>query len=360
MGASTSSLLNHEKSTTQSASSDTSARTLTTNMNPSPPLPLPSKDSPFLDSDVTTYILEFLDRTSFITAAAVSKAFRDTIIPRQKHISLGCFRSYESMKQMGFTGATFFSGRLCELVTNEVLADLPQRYPRLVSVDLSGCRNITVSGVKNLVNGLGERLEVLVVRRVPTDYDGGDATEDIVQLVSTDAPCLKSLSLVVSNECPYDVLQTLNGNASLQSLRVEFLCKSKLEFDKRFMSFVLTPPVLPKGLSQLRHLDIQTEVQSFFDWSELTKAEYPNLVSLTITDWQQHSDLDSTLSAEYIISLLSKAPNAQCLKIRKVSKKSKLYLERKEQEQLLDAFLTSRYIAFLGADGSPSVVSFGE
>ena len=85
------------------------------------------------------HILSFLDGNSFVTAAAVSRAFRNVIAPRQRNVSISGFHSYENMKQMNFTAATFFSGRDSELVANNVLADLAESFPRLNSVDLSGC-----------------------------------------------------------------------------------------------------------------------------------------------------------------------------------------------------------------------------
>lgn len=310
---------------------------LTSKMNRThvpPPLPIPSKERPALDTDVTAYILDFLDPVSFITSAGVSKAFRDAVIPRQRNVSLGCFHSYESMKKMGFTGAVFFSGRLCNLVTNDVLADLPVSFPNLARVDLSGCRNITSRGVKSLIDGLGNRLEALVLRFVPDDDDGKRcALHDIVHHLVSKAPRLKSLSLVLYPETQHDALQPLNNNSSIRNL--------KLEFERG-------PFELPTNLPKLKQLDILTEVHCIFDWSQLTRVNYPSLTSLVIADWKNDSlisPVEITLCAEYIISILSPKAASQeaiskSLTVRKVSRTSKLYKERNEQEALLEAFLT--------------------
>lgn len=298
-----------------------------------PPLPIPSKWHPALDGDVTTYILEFLDPVSFIRAAVVSKAFRDAVIPRQKNVDLGCFRSYDSMKQLRFTGAVFFSGRLCNLVTNDVLADLPVSFPNLARVDLSGCRHITSKGVKSLINGLGNRLEALVLRSVPRDNDSGKcALHGIVRHLVSKAPNLQSLSLALSTKSRHNALRPLDGNSSIRSL--------KLVFEGG-------PFSLPISLPKLERLEILTEVHSVFDWSELTKVNYPSLSSLVIADWKHpRYNLpydETTFCADYIISMLSKAPReaSKSFTLLKVSKQSKLYKQRNEQEVLLEDFFTS-------------------
>jgi len=315
-----------------------------------PPLPLPSEVAPLLDADVTSHILDFLDDFSFMRASAVSRAFRDAIIPRQRNVTISGFPSYERMKQLDFSGAVFFSGRLCELVTNDVLADLATSFPRLKRVDLSGCRKISVTGVRSLVEGMGTRLEYLALRHVENDLACSEPPLQPLSLtrILSSAPSLQSLSLVLSDECTEESLQPLNGKTSL--------CTLKVQFEGRHASFSL-----PANLPNLKHLEILTEFHSAFDWRELMRVDYPSLTSMVITDWQGGGLViprELTLSAESLIALLSKAPRMKSLTTRKISQGSTFYRELEDQKQLLLAFLNERDIELFGPDGSRSAANF--
>lgn len=307
-----------------------------------PPLPLPSQSLPILDADVTHIITSFLDGESFITATAVSRAFRNALIPRQRQVSISRFHSYESMKQMNFSGATFFSGRDSLLVTNKVLADLAESFPRLNSVDLSGCPNINVNGIKMLVKGLGPRLRSFTMIRTKVTQRNGDKrmTGAIITTVSA-APNLESLKLVLPTKCGAESLQSLNAKSSLRKLGLMF-AGSK-------------PVSLPRNLPQLISLSVWTDFESGFEWSELTKVDYPNVRSLVVTDCQVDGSPcpnDRRLSAEALVSIMSKSRHMEDLTIRLISPWSKLHLERTEQMAHLGAFVETRGIQYTGPSTS--------
>lgn len=304
----------------------------------SPPLPLPSKEAPILDTYMANFILEFLDGDSFVTATAVSKAFRDALIPRQRNVSMNGFPSYESMKQMGFTGAVFFSGRDSNLVTNDVLADLATSFPRLASVDLSGCEIINLKGIKRLVERLGPRLErfTMIRSRLHEKKSDQRVTPAIIKVVST-APNLSSLKLVLATKCSGETLQPLNNKTSLRNLL--------------FMFAGSKPISLPRNLPNLRHLSVWTDFTCGFKWTELEHVHYPNLRSLVITDCQladSSCPKHKRLSADVLISIMSKAPNMKSLTIRLISPFSKLHFQKTEQINLLTTFMTSRGIRYTG------------
>lgn len=304
-----------------------------------PPLPLPSSSCPILDSGVTSNILSFLDGDSFCNAAAVSRGFRHAIIPRQKNVCIRGFHSYKSMKQINFTGATYFSGRDSPLVTNEVLNDLAECFPKLTSVDLSGCENINLNGIRKLVKSLGPRLHRFTMIRSRFSERKSDQrmTPAIIKLLSTSCSNIQTLKLILPTKCAGSSLQTLNGKPTLRTLSLMFSGTK--------------PTLLPRNLSQLQHLSLWTDFDSGFEWTELENVEYPNLKSLVITDCQLADSPcpnNSRLSAEALITIMSKSPCTQSLTIRLISPWSKLHREKTNQEARLQSYLAARDIQYTG------------
>jgi len=303
-----------------------------------PSLPLPSNLNVVLDSDVTSHILSFLDGPSFVAAAAVSRAFRDAIIPRQRNVTISSFLSYESMKQMNFSGASFFSGRDSSLVTNQVLADLSECFPNLKSVDLSGCENINLNGIKQLMKGLGSRLERFVMIRSHVTEKKSDqrVTEAIIKAVSK-AMNLQSLKLILPIKCGGESLQILKGKSSLR---------------KESLMFSGSKPIsLPRSLPKLEHLSIWTDFKSGFEWTELMRVKYPNLKALVVTDCQVEDSpcpRNQRLSAETLIAIMSKSSKLESLTIRLISPWSKLHLDKANQTASLGSFMNSRGIHYTG------------
>lgn len=303
------------------------------------PLPLPSASDPVLDLDVSRHILSFLDGESFIASSCVSRSFRNAIIPHQKNVSIGNFQSYSSMKQMGFTGAVFFHGMGSDLVTNEVLSDLAASFPSLRGVDLSGCQNINVNGVRSLVSGLGSRLEKFILDQPKNTIfmtrRGEIRVTDAIIKVVAGSPSLQTVKLILPSKCKDQSLMPLDGKASLRSLSLK-LCG-------------ISPINLPRALPQLEHLEIETEYYSGFDWTALLTAEYPSLKSMTIINrCYKFVPYSGTISAEVLIAFLSRAPNFEKLCIYSLYSASKLRAEKASQEPLLKSFLISRNIEYEG------------
>jgi hypothetical protein len=261
-----------------------------------PPLPLPSS-SPLLDEDVTGLIVAFLDTKSCCTAAGVSRAFRDALIPRQRAVAIKDFQSYE--RQMGFLGVTFFSGRDSNLMTNDVLRELGEdhtSFRRLSGVDLSGCQQVNVNGVRRLVKGLGPRLERFVMNRTRSLSKDMRVTDAIIKVVAS-APNLQSLDLFLPSKCKDTALQPLEGHESLRELA--------LSMD------IITPFHLPRSLPQLERLTIKTCGWSRFDYGELSRVEYPNLKEL-IVHYETIGfkfELPEALNARVLSEMASRAPH---------------------------------------------------
>ena len=307
-----------------------------------PPLPLPSFQYPIFDNGVTEIVLSFLDGNSFVTAASVSRAFRNAFIPRQRNVSVSGFTSFEHMKQMRFTGATHFSARDSTIVTNKVLDDLADTFPRLSSVDLSGCQNINVNGIKKLVNKLGARLESFTMVRTQVTQRSGDKkmSEAIIKTVCA-APNLQSLKLVLPTKCGTESLQYINEKQSLQTLS--------------FMFTGSKPISLPRYLPHLERLSIWTDFQSGFEWSQLTRVNYPNLRFLVVTDCQVEESScpnDQRLSAEALVSIMSGSLHFESLTIRLISPWSKLHMEKLEQMNHLNSYMEARGIRYTGPSTS--------
>lgn len=302
-----------------------------------PPLPLPTEQSSLLDSDVSGHILSFLDPDSFLAASAVSRAFRDAIIPRQRNVSIAGFHSYESMKSMNFSGAVYFSGGDSDLVINDVLKDLAGSFPSLKSVDINACRNINVNGVRSLVKAMGSRLETFIMHHDNEDYYRRKkdirTTDALIQVLAT-APALESLSLVIPTNCKNNSLQPLDGMSSLRKLRLLFAG--------------VHPVRLPPNLSQLDALWIRTDTSSGFRWTELGQVKYPNLQCLVVSDrmvnYFTKCPREHRLSAELLIAIMSQAPRMKKLFLLHTTYASKLKREKRAQEELLRTYMTSRGI----------------
>ena len=307
-----------------------------------PPLPLPSVQYPLLDNGVTEIVVSFLDGNSFVTAAAVSRAFCKAFIPRQRNVSTSGFTSFESIKQMRFIRAIHFSARDSAIVTNKVLDDLADTFPRLSSVDLSGCPNMNVNGIKKLVNKLGARLEKFTMIRTKETQRSGDQkmTEAIIKTVCK-APNLQSLKLVLPTKCGTESLQYINEKESLRTLS--------------FMFSGSKPISLPRNLPRLERLSIWTDFQSGFEWSELTNVNYPNLRLLVVTDCQVEESScpnDRRLSAEALVSIMSSSLHFESLTIRLISPWSKLHMEKLEQTTRLNSYMEARGIRYTGPSTS--------
>lgn len=173
---------------------------------------------------------------------------------------------------MGFLGVTFVSGRDSNLMTNDVLHDLGEErmnFPRLSGVDLSGCQQVNVNGVRRLVKGLGHRLERFVMNRTRQCSLSKDmrVTDAIIKVVAS-APNLQSLDLILPSKCKDTALQPLEGHKSL--------CELALSMD------MLIPFHLPRSLPQLKRLAIKTCGWRRFDYRELSRVDYPNLKELIV------------------------------------------------------------------------------
>jgi len=293
---------------------------------------------PILIDDVISYVLEFIDGPSGCQAAAVSKAFRDALIPRQRNVNLSGFSSPKGLLDgtFPFQSAQYLSGRDCDWVTDAFLrttAAPTSPFPNISRIDLSGCKHMSSRGVKALVKGLGSRLTHFTQASSHKNGYCKDikVTEATIKALAM-AEKLQRLDLILPTKCRGECLQVLNEHESLEELHL--------------LLVGFCPIRLPKHLPNLKELTIDTTEWTKFNWQTLETVNYPNLLKVTIHDRHNGEKIsplapEMTLSQSHLLKLIAKAPLLQTVYIKAIGRASQIY---NEDIQLLEGTMKKRNI----------------
>jgi hypothetical protein len=306
-----------------------------------PPLPcLYSSDTVVLDEKMVWRIVSFLDPASYCTLTALSKMYRDALIPRQKKVWIGGFLTFRSFQKMDFVGMELFSARHCAKITSSQLISLVRdshvRYPALSAVDLTDSSHKDLNNVGiNALLGLGTRLKHFIMG----DSRSWKTVTDAQVRSIARAPALELLSLCVGSRIgastKKDSLKALESHPTLRKLYLF------LDTNERMM--------LPEYLPRLELLVL--DVRGPFDWkNSFGQVRFPNLRAVYIWDACSNVEECETLCAEYLIEVMSRSPRFQKLVIKRVNAKSKLHAGGPEEEDRLFEYLKENRIEYYGPE----------
>ena len=144
----------------------------------------------------------------------------------------------------------------CDWCTNDDLRALPQKFPSLQRLDVSGCQGISSIGVRALVKGMGGRLlgfkqDSTARHSLCREMRVTSAT--IAEVAK--APALLELSLTLGSGVKMG-LEKLIDHPTLQSLTLFF---------EGF-----EPPPFPSRMQSLRRLHIKTGSWTYFSWPTIS------------------------------------------------------------------------------------------